>query len=1073
MMRKFSGAAIALAFLTAFSIRVSAQSAIVKDFKEVCDSLSTILHERTGVYNQLKLKTVTKRGNTLNFYFTESLGDWPWEKGDPRKFKSDLSSLLPEKYAGCKVGEIYSRMVPLEKLTTPPLSFDGRAQASAHRIQNPPRDASFVKEIGAIDFDKGLTGRTITLWQSHGKYYDKNLERWMWQRPTLFQTVEDMFTQSFVLTFLVPMLENAGAYVMLPRERDVRKEECIVDNDRSWSDGPLDASDEDNVTGRYSTEDGTDDGSAFGYGLNGPRRTAGKYTELGEWKDAGIGFADTKAVYSGLDNPFRMGTVRASGTVPYESREQAPAAVWRPKIDVSGEYAVYVSYKSLPHSSESAHYIVNHAGGKSEFVINQKIGGGIWIYLGTFTFEAGSDGSVVLQARTPKGCKHVEGSVVTADAVKFGGGMGNIERGGMVSTLPRNCEGARYFLQWSGADSSLWYLNKGENDYKDDFMSRGDWSAWLSGRSRMNPKETKGKGIPVDLSLGFHSDAGITPNDSIIGTLAIYTYRSEGCTSLPSGDSRLTSREYASSVQNQIVHDIRNTMNPEWTQRQIWDRGYRESRTPTAPSMLLELLSHQNFADMKYGRDPQFQFLVSRAIYKGMLKYLSNRYGCPYTVQPLPPQGTAAEFRDVSNGKISLEISWLDREDTLEPTAVPKGYILYTRIDDGAFDTGRIIKDVSDRDNKKRTIVEIEPGHVYSWKIVSYNDGGKSFPSEVISAGIPEDMVTGHADEGEPIRTNKVLIVNNFDRVGPPAIIDSEHWAGFDQITDRGLAYNREISYIGDMYQFYRDREYIGNENPGFGASFSTNVGEAISGNTFDYASVHGKAVLRSGRAFTSCSALAFCSDSTLYSSFGKGTCLDLICGKQLTSCNRKEDEGRFSVFTPELQKRLESFTSRGGNLIVSGANIASDVWERIFPAQSDSLQREMTKAFVRKTLGYKLITNHASRAAQVASFGLSGKPFKVSFHNVPNAECYSVESPDGIIPSSKDAHTLMRYTDSGIGACVGYRAEGYSCISFGFPLETIDNEKDLFTVISSALDWADNPEDKEECKSQPNTIKP
>ena len=34
--------------------------------------------------------------------------------------------------------------------------------------------------------------------------------------------------------------------------------------------------------------------------------------------------------------------------------------------------------------------------------------------------------------------------------------------------------------------------------------------------------------------------------------------------------------------------------------------------------MLLELLSHQNFADMRYGSDPRFKFLVSRAIYKGI-----------------------------------------------------------------------------------------------------------------------------------------------------------------------------------------------------------------------------------------------------------------------------------------------------------------------------------------------------------------------------------------------------------------------------------------------------------------------
>lgn len=141
-------------------------------------------------------------------------------------------------------------------------------------------------------------------------------------------------------------------------------------------------------------------------------------------------------------------------------------------------------------------------------------------------------------------------------------------------------------------------------------MSRGDWVAWLSGGSEMNPRQV-GKHIPIDLSLGFHSDAGVTPNDSIVGTLAIYTLKSEGIDRLPSGESRMTSREFADIVQSQIVDDIRAVHDSLWSRRQIWDRSYRESRTPTCPALLLELLSHQNFADMKYGLDPAFRFTVA------------------------------------------------------------------------------------------------------------------------------------------------------------------------------------------------------------------------------------------------------------------------------------------------------------------------------------------------------------------------------------------------------------------------------------------------------------------------------
>ena len=44
---------------------------------------------------------------------------------------------------------------------------------------------------------------------------------------------------------------------------------------------------------------------------------------------------------------------------------------------------------------------------------------------------------------------------------------------------------------------------------------------YLSGGSAVNPTE-KGLNIPVNMAFAFHSDAGTTLNDSIIGTLGIY-----------------------------------------------------------------------------------------------------------------------------------------------------------------------------------------------------------------------------------------------------------------------------------------------------------------------------------------------------------------------------------------------------------------------------------------------------------------------------------------------------------------------------------------------------------------------
>ena len=986
------------------------QTAIVKDFMPVCDSLNTFIKDRTTVASSLKLKAVMKRGSTLDFYFTESLSDIPWYEGDPQWFRAKLKSLFPEKYRNYRLGEIYSRRVSFPKLTTPSLTFNG-LPAETRLKKKEPTGTRFVEELEGLDFSKGLEGRNIVLWQSHGRYYNIDHGKWMWQRACLFQTVEDMYTQSYVLPHLVPMLENAGAYVMLPRERDIQTNEVIADND-----------------------------------LTSGGRGKSTYSEKGKWSDAGRGFADTKETYIDTENPFTMGTARKIESIPTNKKSSDSYAEWRPEIPERGEYAVYVSYKSLPNSSVSASYTVTHLGGKSTFVVNQKMGGGTWISLGTFEFDKGTGGNVRLSNRTPDGYKHVGGSVVTADAVRFGGGMGNIARSGKDSTsvlstsgMPRSAEGARYWLQWAGTDPKVYYPNEDDpNDYKDDFMCRGDWVRWLSGGSAMNPKE-QGLGIPIDLSLGFHTDAGITPDDGTIGTLAIYTLTSDGKQSHPDGESRMTNREYADIVQSQIVHDLRHDYDTSWNRRSIWDRAYRESRTPSAPALLLELLSHQNFADMKYGLDPSFRFTVSRSVYKGMLKYLSNRYGVQYKVQPLPVESMGVKFG--ASGKAL--ISWRPVDDPLEPTATPEGFILYTRTDNGGFDEGIVIS--SYRKNGDRLIaeVDIKPGHIYSFRIAAYNEGGKSFPSETVSIGLPAGCKT----------TDNVLIVNNFDRVSGPAFFDTPTYAGFDNRLDSGVPHIKDIAYIGEMYQFRRGDAWVDDDNSGFGASYRDYAGKTVAGNTFDYPYVHGKAVMEAGHPFYSCSADAFCTDSTHRLNAWS---VDLICGKQVTTVIGSGKQKKYTVFTSQMQEALKAFTSAGGNVLVSGCNIGTDIWSYVYPHQADSAFSADSRKFAEKILGYRWSTNHARRRGIARP--VRGKDLEfadsISFRNTPNPICYSVETPDGIVPASNKAFSIMTYPDTDISAGTAYQGNGYRTVCLGFPIEVVCEEKDLYEIINTTLEF-------------------
>ena len=988
------------------------QQAIVKDFKPACDSLNTLLTERTSVIGSLKLQKVQIKTGQLDFYFSESLGDFPLRTGDADWFKKTLKELFPEKYSSFKVGKVQSKGTDINNLEVASLGSSGSPLHSKNRVSEPAVRADFVRSRDIQDYERGLSGRNIAVWQSHGLLYDNGSGRWDWQRPTLFQTVEDMYTQSYVLNYLVPMLENAGAYVLIPRERDIQTNEVVADNDG-------------------------------GCGSRGSAR----YEEEGKWKKLKEGFADVQHTYSGFETPFGMGTARKANCMKHDEHGKTAEAVWRPDIPERGEYAVYISYRSLPESTSSAHYSVHHMGGISDFIVNQKIGGDTWVYLGTFEFEQGMEGCVTLTSRTPEGYPFEKKSVVTADGVRFGGGMGSIARAsrksadkGETSGMPRYVEGARYWLQYAGADTTIFNASGEESDYKDDYMCRGDWVSWISGGSCTNP-DAEGKGIPVDLSLGFHSDAGVTPDDSIIGTLAIYTYESEGKFHLPGGESRMTSREFADIVQTQIVNDIRKEFNPQWNRRQLWNRGYRESRTPSSPSMLLEILSHQNFADMKYGLDPAFQFTVSRAVYKGMLKYLSNRYGTPYTVQPLPVSHMSAAFES-SN---VVELSWTDTVDEIEPTASPTGYILYTRVDDGAFDTGQIISPVLDG-SKLTYKTDIEPGHIYSYRIQAYNDGGRSFMSETVCAGMPSDYHNSH---------RKVLVVNNFDRVSGPVFFDTPAYAGFDNAMDSGVPYIKDISFIGEMYQYRRSMEWITNDNPGFGGSHQYHAGKIVAGNTFDFAYAHGKAIMNAGYPFCSCSNEAFCSDGQLRENIWS---VDLVCGKQVTTVVGSADKGtRYTVFTKELQESLAEFTENGGHVLVSGAYIATDIWSNIYEYEHDEEFRTSSIKFAEDVLGYRWASAHAGRTGNVSftdceHFGTQ-KGGMVSFQNTINNRIYSVEAPDGISPRGR-SRIFMRYADTDIPAAICRDDKGYKSVCIGFPLETLKEEKDIDNIISLTLEY-------------------
>jgi hypothetical protein len=467
----------------------------------------------------------------------------------------------------------------------------------------PPPGPALVRPDPASPLppSQGLAGRHIALWHSHGWYYSDDADRWLWQRPRMFTAVEDMLPMGFVLPFLVPMLENAGAVTLLPRERDFQPKEVVVDE--------------------------TDRAARF----------------TGEWEEADDpGFQPGLVPLPKDVNPHAQGTHRVAVCTGPES-ERFPSVSWTPRIPADGDYAVTVAYGAASDRATDACYVIRHAGGMTRRLVNQRMAGHTWVYLGTFTFRQGMsslDGSVALEARSAS-----PGATVSADAVRFGGGMGTVEIGGRTGGQPRHMEAAHLWQQYAGAPPELTYRTDGDwNEYTQDYASRPEWVNWMHGAPNgpNSDRDHPGLRVPVDLSMAFHTDAGIT--DGIAGTLMIVTSHAQGSVEQvhhPDGRPRWLNRELGDLVQTQVVEDIRATFSPDWTRRQLWTRdgrrSYAESRRPNVPSILLELASHQEFNDQTSLQDPRFRSLVSRAIYKGMLRWIAAENGFEPVVQPLPP----------------------------------------------------------------------------------------------------------------------------------------------------------------------------------------------------------------------------------------------------------------------------------------------------------------------------------------------------------------------------------------------------------------------------------------------------
>lgn len=897
------------------------------------------------------------RRRTLNVQLSPSFAAQDFTASSVRFYYKRLAKALPRPYNKYKL-TIMAGGLPIEQLVAGSKCEKGMPNAWG---KTEYEGAPWVMNDSRPHFvSHGLFDRHLSLWASHGRYYDGKKDRWKWQRPNLFGTTEDLFTQTIVIPYLIPMLENAGAVVFTPRERDWQKNEVIVDNG-----------------GRGYVED------------------SGKET----WKTAQEkGFAYHAGTYRDGENPFTQGTARA---VKATKKADVSWASYQPNVPQGGKYAVYVSYQSLKNSVSDAQYIVMHKGQRTVFKVNQQMGGGTWVYLGTFDFDRGNNefNRVVVTNSSS------ESGVVTTDAVRFGGGMGNIERGGSCSGMPRCLEGARYSAQWAGAPYSVYSSKNGSDDYGDDINVRSNMTNWLAGGSTYVPT-LEGKKVPIELSLAVHSDAGYTTvNDSIIGSLAICT-TSFNDGRLNSGVSRMVSHDFADSLLTGLQRDISGKYR-KWTRRYLWDRNYSETRKPEVPSAIIETMSHQNFADMRRGLDPNFRFTLARSLYKTILRFVNGNHSVPSVVQPLP----VSNFRIERNSSGGLRLSWIAEKDEQEPTAVPTSYIVYTSEDGMGFDNGTVVYTSSfDFEAKK--------GVNYCFKVTALNRGGESFPSETLAAYLSK---SAHAKD--------ILVVDGFSRLSGPAVVDDYSRQGFDLGSDIGVSYGLTAGWNGRQQCF--DKSRAGSEGEGsLGYCGDELAGRFIMGNNRDGSVCHVKDIAMSGAYnVVGCSLEAL--DNNLVK-LDHYNLVDIAFGLQR---NDGHSLVVYKTFSETLQSKLRSYAKSGGRILVSGAYVGSD----------------MTQPHERSFMSDVLKTTFTGTDTNAGNNMVDGLGLSFDIIRQINDRHFAATSVDRIAACDGRSFAAMRYQD-GSTAGVAYDGTDYKSFVMGYPYECINNVRTRQQVMKGLL---------------------
>jgi hypothetical protein len=533
----------------------------------------------------------------------------------------------------------------------------------------------------------GLTGKIVYTHGGHGYTADnKGNGRWTFQRGEGHEMIEDLGNYD-QMTFLVDYLFRAGATIAPQRPVGHQTNEVVLDN--------VDAD----------------------------------VTFVGEWKDG------KEPIYFGK-----------AGGVGYReaatSKTETAYARFRPRIPETGFYPVYAWTSSGGNRATDQLYRVQHAGGTTEVTVNhRRVGNGL-VYLGTYYFAAGTDGWVDISNRSS-----TPDSVVVADMIRFGNGVGDIDRGGGVSGRSREDEAGLYWVKWhvdraQGID---------ETAYRETDVDRQATISLSPRHAQFMNRESDGR-LKDRVFVSFHSNAG--GGGRARGVLGLLNGNNDPKTATP--NQKLLAKSLGQKVNDDLVaqkgqfeHDWRDRAQNTTLDRDDIDFGEINNRyiRDEFDATIIEVAFHDQKEDAELMRDPRARDAIARATYQGLLTYFRavDNNETPATRLPAAVTGVRAESTEAG----SVEISWLPPEANSYLGDAATSYRVYASTNGYGFDGGT---QVAGGKTKSVTLNGLDPKTPYYFKVVAVNAGGESAASEVAAA-----LPSGGA--------KKILIVSGFDRL--------------------------------------------------------------------------------------------------------------------------------------------------------------------------------------------------------------------------------------------------------------------------------------------------------------------